>query len=283
MTQNLIVVLAVSSVLMWIAMAVVWLRMNRPMKEDPRLSRGLQLMQSKISILEDLSDRTDVQVHQLIQILDERGKLLQAKVLKAEESLAKIEQARVRSLEVAKIFQDKIPHNEYIERQQTTKYVKAALMANEGKSIDEISQTLEIPRSEVDLIVKVNKNELSFDPNFLPDWIGPSDLAQLPSKDSARATLGFQMQKPDLSGLAMAKQNFVEAVSHHQEQEKASEARIQKMEETMDLAVQKVEETAKAMKTFTENVVKNSTNKVIAAAQNAGPAIRKVQFPRINL
>ena len=42
---------------------VIVMRMNRAPKDDPRLSRGLQLLQSKISVLEDLSDRTETQVN----------------------------------------------------------------------------------------------------------------------------------------------------------------------------------------------------------------------------
>jgi len=40
----------------------VWIKITRPSKDDPRLSRGLQLLQTKISVLEDLSDRTETQV-----------------------------------------------------------------------------------------------------------------------------------------------------------------------------------------------------------------------------
>ncbi|MEN0058082.1 MAG: DUF2802 domain-containing protein, partial [Bdellovibrio sp.] len=40
----------------------VWIRLSRPAKDDPRLSKGLQLLQSKIAVLEDLSDRTETQV-----------------------------------------------------------------------------------------------------------------------------------------------------------------------------------------------------------------------------
>ena len=51
-------------------LVTLWIRLGRPAKDDPRMSKGLQLLQSKISILEDLSDRTDTQVQQLTALLD---------------------------------------------------------------------------------------------------------------------------------------------------------------------------------------------------------------------
>ncbi len=41
-------------------------------KEDQRITKGLQLLQHKIAILQDLSDKTDDQVRKLIQHLDHK-------------------------------------------------------------------------------------------------------------------------------------------------------------------------------------------------------------------
>ena len=49
---------------------VIFIRLNKPAKDDPRLSKGLQILQTKISILEDLSDRTETQVSQLTALLE---------------------------------------------------------------------------------------------------------------------------------------------------------------------------------------------------------------------
>lgn len=50
----------------------MWVKLHRPAKDDPRLSRGLQLLQSKISVLEDLSDRTETQVTQLTKLMEQK-------------------------------------------------------------------------------------------------------------------------------------------------------------------------------------------------------------------
>jgi len=153
-----------------LGMVVVWLRLQRPPKDDPRLSRGLQLLQSKISVLEDLSDRTDRQVKQLTDLLDQKSRSLQSKIFDSEKQVQKLDQSMFKSMEVAQIFQDKIPHEEIIERQNTIKYVKAARMAHEGKSNDEIACEVDLPREQIEFIAKVNKDQLMFDETQLPTW-----------------------------------------------------------------------------------------------------------------
>lgn len=150
---------------------VVVMRMNRAPKDDPRLSRGLQLLQSKISVLEDLSDRTEAQVNQLTAILESKAREVQAKVQLADQHVQEIRVSMDRSLEVAKIFQDKIPHKEIIERQNTIKYVQAARMAHQGSSVDEIAKVVDLPRGEVEFIASVNRERLMFDESQLPEWV----------------------------------------------------------------------------------------------------------------
>lgn len=149
---------------------VIIMRMNRAPKDDPRLSRGLQLLQSKISVLEDLSDRTEMQVNQLTSILDQKVKEVQAKVQLADQHVQAIRVSMDRSLEVAKIFQDKIPHQEIIERQNTIKYVQAARLAHQGLSVDEIAAQVSLPKGEIEFIAKVNRDRLMFNEESLPAW-----------------------------------------------------------------------------------------------------------------
>lgn len=160
------------------AALVCWARLNRPQKDDPRLSRGLQLLQSKIAILEDLSDRTDMQVKQLTHLLDQKGKEVQEYVASAQNQISKVEDSIQKSMDVSKIFQDKIPHKEIIERQNTAKYVQAARLANQGMTVDELAEKIDIPRSELEFIVKVNKNKLMFSEAHLPEWIQEQEVEQ---------------------------------------------------------------------------------------------------------
>lgn len=149
---------------------VLWVKLKQPPQDDPRLSRGLQLLQSKIAVLEDLSDRTELQVGQLTALLEQKVRKVQAKIEESQKQLQMIDQSMQRSREVAEIFQDKIPHEEIIERQNTIKYIKAAQLAHEGKTVAEISQLVDLPIGEIEFIAKVNRDTLMFDSSALPEW-----------------------------------------------------------------------------------------------------------------
>ncbi len=149
---------------------IIVMRLSRAPKDDPRLSRGLQLLQSKIAVIEDLSDRTEVQVNQLATLLEQKAKEVQAKIQLADSSVQAIKVSMQNSLEVAKIFQDKIPHQEIIERQNSIKYVQAARLAHQGLGIDEIAAKVDLPKGEIEFICKVNREQLMFNEENLPEW-----------------------------------------------------------------------------------------------------------------
>ncbi|WP_413586355.1 DUF2802 domain-containing protein [Bdellovibrio sp. HCB274] len=162
----------------------VWVRMNRPAKDDPRLSKGLQLLQSKIAVLEDLSDRTETQVNQLTALLEQKVKDIQSKIQASEKQIAKIDQSMQKSMEVAKIFQDRIPHTEIVERQNTIKYVKAARLAHQGMSADEIAAQVDLSMGEIEFIAKVNKDQLMFCEDSLPEWANEgTDVSETAASD----------------------------------------------------------------------------------------------------
>lgn len=184
------------------ALFTIVMRMNRAPKDDPRLSRGLQLLQSKISVLEDLSDRTEVQVNQLTAILEQKAREVQAKVQLAEQHVHEIKVSMERSLEVAQIFQDKIPHKEIIERQNTIKYVQAARLAHKGASVEEIAKQVDLPKGEIEFIASVNRERLMFDENDLPEWARgeatspPVAAPAAPSASFTQATTAFTPAMP---------------------------------------------------------------------------------------
>lgn len=154
-----------------VALVILWIQFRRPKGVDPQLASGLQELQNKIAVLEDLGDRTEKQVQQLMTILENKLIDVQKKIDQADSMQGKISKSMEKSLEVVKIFQDKIPHEEIHERQNTIKFVKAALLANQGFNIEEISKQVDLPFGELEFIAKVNKNELSFDEKQLPEWI----------------------------------------------------------------------------------------------------------------
>jgi hypothetical protein len=227
-----------------VGLALLWIKNSRPQKEDPRLSRGLQLLQSKIAVLEDLSDRTDTQVKQLVQILEERSKALTSKIVAAQELMGRLDHAMV---------EGPVPQEEMLERKITSRYVEAAKLAHDGMTAGEISRQLGLPLSEVDFIVKVNKDELSFSPEHLPAWAKSETLDRV-----------LQSHAPDLSSIERVTQQFNSTVDEHRRAEAEVERRQQEAAERRRQFEQRQRELLESAKMATTTV------------------IRKVQFPRLD-
>ena len=136
---------------------IVWLKRSFLVTRDSQQTRDSELLQAKIAVLEDLSDRTEVQVKQLTALMDKKAQKLKEVIHKAQMECAHVEQEREKSLEVAEIFKDKIPYDEVIERQKRIQYIKAAQMAYRGLSKEEISKEVTVPEGELELIMKVHK------------------------------------------------------------------------------------------------------------------------------
>ncbi|MBX9767113.1 MAG: DUF2802 domain-containing protein [Bdellovibrionales bacterium] len=180
-----------------LAVLVVWRKASRnSTQDDPRLSRGLQLLQSKIAILEDLSDRTDQQVKTLTALLERRSQSLQEQMSEAERHVSTIRKSMDQSLEVAKIFQDKIPHEEIIERKNTIKYVQAARLAHQGASLEAIRNQVDLPDAELDFLVKMNREGLMFSEEQLPSW------AQTGAPQAEENTQGQRVAEASRTGVA---------------------------------------------------------------------------------
>jgi hypothetical protein len=210
--------------------AVVAIRLKRPPQDDPRLSRGLQLLQTKITILEDLSDRTDQQFKQLNGMLEQKTRQLQNKILEAEQEVLKIDHSMHKSMEVAEIFQDKIPHEEILERQRTIEYVKAAKMANSGMSVEDIIPHVNLPVDQVELIAKFNRDQLMFDETQLPDWaLKPSlDVAPVNNASYGLGNVDFvnslETTPTDLTHMQKVERDFRESVEAARAAAEAEEA-----------------------------------------------------------
>ena len=229
----LFLVQIIFNIFLGLAIFMMWSKLKRPPKDDPRLSRGLQLLQSKISVLEDLSDRTEVQVRQLTSLLDKKAIMLQNKIHAADEQNRIVEQSMSRSLEVAEIFQDKIPHDEIIERKEKIKYIQAAQMAHQGNSIEDIVLKTGIPRAQVEFISKVNKDELMFDKDQLPAWANTKksmDIDEaIEGNDSLELTEVFENQAPqiDYESLDKIGVSFREACVDFEEEQKKIDDEIE--------------------------------------------------------
>jgi hypothetical protein len=186
----------------------ITMRITRQPKDDPRLSRGLQLLQAKIAVLEDLSDRTETQVGQLVTLLEQKIREVQNKIQLADKHVTLIRESMDRSMEVAKIFQDKIPHQEIIERQNTKKYLKAARLANQGKTVDEIAQQVDLPMGELEFIAKVNRDQLMFSEEQLPAWAREEENAQLSQLENQQSLIqNLQQVQTELDQMLQSEAN----------------------------------------------------------------------------
>lgn len=259
----------------------MWIRMNRPPKDDPRLSKGLQLLQSKIAVLEDLSDRTETQVNQLTSLLEQKCKDIQIKIQAAEKQLSKIDQSMQKSLEVAKIFQDRIPHTEILERQNTIKYVKAARLAHQGLSVDEIAQQVgDLSRGEIEFIAKVNRDQLMFCEDSLPEWVqtDEGEAASVTGTEPMTFMAPLQREKPiDMSTAFEVPKNDQEALKKLGQAFKAAceEAHVQNAQPTSEFV--EIFSQTKASAPITK------TEQQPSPLRERNPGIRPVEFRRIDM
>lgn len=231
---------------------VFWVKLSRPPKDDPRLARGLQLLQSKITVLEDLSDRTDRQYQQMSQIIDQKTSALRDKIGAAQKQLEALELSMEKSLEVAEIFQDKIPHEEIVERQNTIKYVKAAQLAHQGKTVAEIKAEIDLPAEQLEFIVKVNREQLVFDESQLPDWLNralnrSTRNNQKNEIEKVEAdTSPFENDLPSVDdetqqSLKRLGDQFRQACIEFEDQQSSSAKAIEKVSSSIDQAARKIE------------------------------------------
>ena len=157
-------------------------------KEDQRLTRGLQLLQNKISILEDLSDRTDEQVHKLVHVIDQKANEVRTHLTMADQKIEQIDVALTKALDISKAFNDKtpqqVPQHEILNRQKTNAYVQAAKMAHQGFSTEQISTKVDLSPAEIEMITKVNKDNLQFCEENLPSWINDQPTAVHSNQDT---------------------------------------------------------------------------------------------------
>ncbi len=161
-----------------VALCLIKVRARK--EEDPRLSYGLKLLQNKLAILEDLSDKTDHQVKQLLALMEAKMRDVQVRVGEADHKLKSIDAAIAKTMEAAHIFRAENPHEEIVEQKVTSKYVNAARMAHQGYSRQQIQSQIDLPDAEIDLIMKVNRDQLMFAEDQLPGWVEKHPLENNP-------------------------------------------------------------------------------------------------------
>jgi hypothetical protein len=254
-----------------------WMRFQRAPKDDPRLSKGLQLLQSKIAVLEDLSDRTEIQVNQLTTLLEQKCRDIQVQIQNADKQLQKIDQSMQKSLEVAKIFQDRIPHNEIVERQNTIKYVKAARLAHQGMDAQEIAGQVDLSLGEIEFIAKVNKDQLMFCEESLPEW-AQSSTQPSPQKTSVDGQDVDNFQQSRIDFEAPLSREVPADLSKAFEVPKTDQDALKKLGDAFRQAC----ETANHVQQVTQGFVDETRQTVTPQYKSKSPIVRPVTFPRID-
>lgn len=170
-------------------------------KEDQRLTKGLQLLQNKISILEDLSDKTDEQVRKLVHVLDQKTNELRVCTAEADAQLAEVNEAFTKNSELYQMNLQlqqqtmKDPH-----KTKTQLYVNAAKLAYQGYTVEQIAQHIDLSPAEIQMIVKVNKDQLQFAEDQLPQWA-----------QSQQALVSQKLQQQEISTKELSE--FADALS----------------------------------------------------------------------
>lgn len=205
-----------------------WLTKNKNKVEDQRLTKGLQLLQNKISILQDLSDKSDEQVHKWIHLIEQKSIEVQNQLNRSDEKISQIETVLAKALDVSKVFAEQVPHETLAERQKTSRYVQAARLAHQGYSAEQISQKVDLSVAEIEIIIKMNRNQLQFSEDDLPAWVdmqtSPVNTAeeeqemneftmQLRKMNQVVSESAFDIPKPDMTSMNQIKQQFADSLS----------------------------------------------------------------------
>lgn len=216
------------NVLLFSFILFTWLTKNKSKAEDHRLTKGLQLLQNKISILQDLSDKSDEQVRRWVHLIEQKSTEVQGQLNLSDEKIIQIESALSKALDVSKIFYEQVPHAEMADRQKTSKYVQAAKLAHQGFTTDQISQKIDLSPAEIEMIIKMNRDHLQFSEESLPSWVQDSTQdsstelrlqevadfgSQLKKMNQMVSSTAFDNHMPDLSSMDSIKQQFDESVS----------------------------------------------------------------------
>jgi hypothetical protein len=143
---------------------LLWSRLKHLIGDEGRLKHGLQILQTKISILEDLGRRVDEQGQQMIQILDYKRNAIESLLAKADSTIQNMENQTILATTDSEVL---------LERENAIKFTKAALLANKGVPPREIAQKLGLGLQECELIYSLNSHTLQFNLDELPGWMLP--------------------------------------------------------------------------------------------------------------
>ena len=190
------------------ALSICLVKVFRKQEDDPRLTQGLRLLQSKISILEDLSDHTETQVKQLMTLLDKKLGEVRGTMNQVNQHINEVGRSIQEGQKMAEKLCQEITTDQIIERKIESKYIQAARLAHQGLGVNQIVERLELPRADVELIVKVNKNKCIYESQ------GSEQPANIAEEMFARS---LQMPSIETQSLEKTYSNFQKAVQDHKD------------------------------------------------------------------
>lgn len=137
-------------------------KIQKDREEDIRMAQGLRLLQSKIAVLEDLSDHADHQSKQIMSLLDRKMNEVKGVLKPLDDGLGEIHQALAKGESIKKHMHENLEHGRLFEQQQKVKYRQAASLVHQGWEAADIARHLELPLAEVRLVQKVNQKKIIY-------------------------------------------------------------------------------------------------------------------------
>ncbi len=182
--------------------SICLVRVFKNQEDDSRLTHGLRLLQSKISILEDLSDHTENQVKQLMTLLDKKLHEVRGTMHQVDAYMGEVDRSIEKGRKIAEEFQNDIAHDQIVEKKLENKYIQAAQLAHQGHSVEEIVSALNLPKAEVELIAKINKKKCVYEAK----------------KENLNEKLFSQsLEMPKIQSSSQAELDFKQAIDEHNE------------------------------------------------------------------
>lgn len=203
-----ILIQVVCNLFLLAGLALCLVKIFKPQEDDPRLNQGLRLLQSKIAILEDLSDHTENQVKQLMALLDKKLHEVRGTMTHINQQIHEVDQSIAQSKQMAQMIQNEIQPDHIVEKKIENRYIQAAQMAHAGETVEAIVKALGLPKAEVDLIVKINKKNCVYDKPVMKS-----------SQKIQDELFSRSFEMPDLisPSLDQTQMNFHQAVQDHRE------------------------------------------------------------------
>jgi len=161
---SLVLFQTVLNILFMAFILLLWSRLRHLTGDEGRLKQGLQILQTKIAILEDLGRKVDEQASQLMQVLEHKRLTIESLLDNANNVMTQIENKTTLAA---------VDPETLVERENAIKFTKAAILANKGLRPNEIASRLKLGIQEAELIYSLNAQQLQFKLEELPGWMLP--------------------------------------------------------------------------------------------------------------